>query len=112
MTMDLSQFKIVRLTAPMFFASEAELEAFAAQGLAVTVSDAEDPDEQIAQLADADAVALIGTRLPGAVIEAMPRCRMIARMGAGTDKIDVARATELGIVVANTPYFCVEEQAD
>ncbi|HEU5099334.1 MAG TPA: NAD(P)-dependent oxidoreductase, partial [Roseiflexaceae bacterium] len=39
-------------------------------------------------------------------------CRAIARMGAGTDKIDVARATELGIVVANTPFFCVEEQAD
>jgi D-3-phosphoglycerate dehydrogenase len=33
-------------------------------------------------------------------------------LGTGTDKIDVARATELGIVVANRPYFCVEEQAD
>jgi D-3-phosphoglycerate dehydrogenase len=109
---DLSHFKIVRLTAPMFFASAAELEAFAAHGLSVSVVDAEDPDELIALLADADVVALIGTRLPGAVIEAMPRCRMIARLGAGTDKIDVARATELGIVVANTPYFCVEEQAD
>ncbi len=107
-----AQYLIVRLTAPMFFASAAELDAFAAHGLPVTVVESEDPDALIPLVAGADIVALVGTRLPARVIEAMPRCRAIARMGAGTDKIDVARATELGIVVANTPYFCVEEQAD
>jgi D-3-phosphoglycerate dehydrogenase len=107
-----SQYKIVRLTAPVFHPGEAELRAFADHGLPVTVVDAEDPDAMIPLVHDADVVALIGTKLPGCVIEAMPRCRAIARMGTGTDKIDVARATELGIVVANTPYFCVEEQAD
>jgi D-3-phosphoglycerate dehydrogenase / 2-oxoglutarate reductase len=107
-----SQYKIVRLTAPVFYAGEAELRAFAARGLPVTVVDAEHPDELIPHVADADIVALIGTKLPTCVVEAMARCRAIARMGAGTDKIDVARATEMGIVVANTPYFCVEEQAD
>jgi D-3-phosphoglycerate dehydrogenase / 2-oxoglutarate reductase len=61
---------------------------------------------------DADVVTLVGTKVPTKVVEAMQQCRLIARMGTGTDKIDVARATELGIVVANTPYFCVEEQAD
>ncbi|MBC8162304.1 MAG: C-terminal binding protein, partial [Roseiflexaceae bacterium] len=100
------------MTAPVFFASESELRAFAAHGLPVTVVDAEDPDELISLVTDADVVALIGTKLPTRVVEAMNQCRVIARMGAGTDKIDVARATELGIVVANTPYFCVEEQAD
>jgi len=107
-----SQYKIVRLTAPIFSASEAELRDFAAQGLPVTVVDAEHPDELIPLVRDADILALVGTKLPGCVVEAMTQCRAIARMGAGTDKIDVARATELGIVVANTPYFCVEEQAD
>ena len=107
-----ARYKIVRLTAPVFYASESELRAFAAQGLPVTVVDAEQPDELIPLVRDADIVALIGTKLPTRVVEAMTQCRAIARMGAGTDKIDVARATELGIVVANTPYFCVEEQAD
>jgi D-3-phosphoglycerate dehydrogenase len=107
-----SEYKIVRLTAPIFAAGEAELRAFAAQGLPVTVVDAEYPDELIPLVRDADIVALVGTKVPGCVVEAMTRCRAIARMGTGTDKIDVARATELGIVVANTPYFCVEEQAD
>ncbi len=111
-TATLSQYKIVRLTAPIFYAGETELRAFAAQGLPVTVVGAEHPDELIPLVRDADIVALIGTKLPTRVVEAMTQCRAIARMGAGTDKIDVARATELGIVVANTPYFCVEEQAD
>src|SRR5947207_11678083 len=100
-----SQYKIVRLTAPIFYASETELRAFAAQGLPVTMVDAEHPGELIPLVADADIVALVGTKLPTRVVEAMTQCRAIARMGAGTDKIDVARATELGIVVANTPYF-------
>ena len=107
-----SQYKIVRLTAPVFSPSEAELDIFAAQGLPVTVVDAENPDELIPLVREADIVALIGTYLPTQVVEALTQCRAIARMGTGTDKIDVARATELGIVVANTPYFCVEEQAD
>jgi len=106
------QYKIVRLTAPIFHAGETELRAFAAQGLPVTMVDAEHPDQLIPLVRDADIVAVIGTKVPTRVVEAMTQCRAIARMGAGTDKIDVARATELGIVVANTTYYCVEEQAD
>ena len=105
-------FKIVRLTAPIFTPGEYELNAFAASGLKPTIVDAAEPDEIIAHVADADVVALIGTKLPTRIVEAMAKCRCIARMGTGTDRIDVARATELGIVVANTPYFCVEDQAD
>lgn len=109
---DYSQFKIVRLTAPIFHTTEFERQAFAEAGLPFTVVDAQTPETIIPHVADADIVTLIGTYLPRSIIDAMTHCRAIARMGAGTDRIDVARATELGIVVANTPYFCVEEQAD
>ncbi len=105
-------FKIVRLTAPIFLPDAYELNAFAASGLHPRRVDAVAPDEIMAHVADADVVALIGTKLPTRIVEAMTQCRCIARMGTGTDRIDVARATELGIVVANTPYFCVEDQAD
>ena len=104
--------KIVRLTAPIFHPSAKEVAAYAAAGIPLTVVDAEAPAEMIPQVQDADIVVLIGTSLPAEVIEAMPRCRAISRQGTGTDKIAVTRATELGIVVTNTPYFCVEEQAD
>lgn len=107
-----SNFKIVRLTAPIFKPSAGELAAYAERGLPVTVVDAEAPAEMIPLVHDADVIVLVGTKLPTQVVEALSRCRLIARAGTGTDKIDVARATELGIVVANTPYFCIEEQAD
>ena len=107
-----NHFKVVRLTAPIFAPDEYERNAFAAAGLTPMIVDAETQDDIIAQVADADVVALIGTKLPTRIVEAMQRCCCIARMGTGTDRIDVARATELGIVVANTPYFCVEDQAD
>lgn len=46
------------------------------------------------------------------MIERLSRCRVIARLGAGTDKIDVAEATRRGIVVTNVPDFCLNEQAE
>jgi D-3-phosphoglycerate dehydrogenase len=107
-----SPSQIVRLTAPIFYPSEKELAAWAAYGLTVKTIEAEAPDELAPLVRDAHIVALVGTHLPTQVVEALTHCRMIARLGTGTDKIDVARATQLGIVVANTPYFCVEEQAD
>ena len=39
-------------------------------------------------------------------------CRVFARLGAGTDRLDVAAAMRCGIVVANVPDFCVNEQAE
>jgi D-3-phosphoglycerate dehydrogenase len=108
----LSDYKIVRLTAPIFYPSENEMAAWAAHGLSVQMVEAEAPDDLIPLVRQADVVALVGTHVPTSVVDALSRCRAIARLGTGTDKIDVDRATQLGIVVANTPYFCVEEQAD
>jgi D-3-phosphoglycerate dehydrogenase len=108
-----AHFKLVRLTAKIFAPGEFELERYAAAGLPpiMQVHD-EDPDAIAAQVADADVVIVVGTPMPKRVVDAMSNARAIARMGTGTDKIDVACATELGILVANTPYFCVEEMAD
>ena len=111
--MSYEAFKLVRLTAKIFAPGEYELQRYAAAGLPPVVEvQAEDADAIAAQLGDADIVIVVGTPMPRKVVEAMGKARAIARMGTGTDKIDVARATELGIVVANTPYFCVEEMAD
>ena len=46
------------------------------------------------------------------MIRRLTRCRVISRLGAGTDKIDIAEATRQGIVVANVPDFCTNEQAE
>ncbi len=59
-----------------------------------------------------DALLVISAKVPAPVIEALSRCRVLSRLGAGTDRIDVRSATEQGIVVANVPDFCVNEQAN
>lgn len=104
--------RIVRLTGPIFSPGSHEVEQIASRGWSLATVAGTSPDEIIPHVAEADIVSVVGTYIPATVIDAMTRVRAIARLGAGTDRIDVAHATSRGIVVMNTPYFCVEEQAD
>src|SRR5262249_27219275 len=70
------------------------------------------PTEIIAAAHDCDALLVISAKIPAEVIDLLSRCRVIARLGAGTDRIDVAAATRARIVVANVPDFCEHEQAE
>jgi D-3-phosphoglycerate dehydrogenase len=106
---------VVRLTGPIFPPGNHELVEVDRHGWSFATVGGTTPDEIIPHLADADVVSVVGTKMPAPIIDALQangRCRAIARLGAGTDRIDVDRATACGIVVMNTPYFCVEEQAD
>src|SRR5207247_6244222 len=69
-------------------------------------------DECVVAAADCDALLAVSAYVPGSVIERLERCRVIARLGAGTDRIDVEAATRRGIVVCNVPDFCLNEQAE
>jgi D-3-phosphoglycerate dehydrogenase / 2-oxoglutarate reductase len=61
---------------------------------------------------DVDAILTNWKRVPEAAVREAPRCLVIGRYGVGVDNIPVQLATELGIVVANVPDFCVNEVAD
>jgi len=53
-----------------------------------------------------DADAIVGgarERFTRRVLSECPRLRVVAKYGIGTDRVDDTAATELGIVVANTP---------
>src|SRR5262245_43130282 len=105
-------FKAVRLNAvtyPVEAAERAELERIGATWSEV---EGQTPTEIIAAAHDCDALLVISAKIPAEVIDRLWRCRVIARLGAGTDRIDVAAATRAGIVVANVPDFCVHEQAE
>lgn len=104
--------RIVRLTGPIFSPGSHEVKQIEARGWSLTTVAGTSPDQIIPHVAEADIVSVVGTYIPAQVIDSMTRVRAIARLGAGTDRIDVAHATSCGIVVMNTPYFCVEEQAD
>jgi D-3-phosphoglycerate dehydrogenase len=104
-------FRAVRLNAvtyPVEPAERAELERVAAWGEV----EGQTATEIVAAAHDCDALLVISAKIPAEVIDLLSRCRVIARLGAGTDRIDVAAATRAGIVVANVPNFCEHEQAE
>jgi len=77
-------------------------------------------DEPLSQAALADAMQradvlapTITDRIDRKVIEqAGPQLKLIANFGAGVDHIDVAAATDRGIVVTNTPGVLTDDTAD
>jgi D-3-phosphoglycerate dehydrogenase / 2-oxoglutarate reductase len=79
----------------------------AARGAAVVLGDGASP-----AIRDAEVILTTWIRFPPEAISAMERCRLIVRYGIGVDTIDLAAATECGIVVANAPTYCVTEVAD
>ena len=105
-------WKAVRLNALSYPVDQAEFDAMIIAGVDLRLIEGQKPDEIIAAAADCDALLVVSSKLPAEVIHAMPRCRIIARLGAGTDKIDIAAATAAGIVVSNVPDFCLNEQAE
>ena len=109
---ELEHCRIVRLNATLFPVGEIEASLYEKYNLKPVQVEANLPEEIIPHVEDCDALFAISVSLPEAVVSSLSRCRVISRLGTGTDKIDVAMATRKGILVTNVPYFCVEEQAD
>lgn len=105
-------FRAVRLNATTYPVEPEEHRELARAGAELTAVEGQDPDEILRAAADCDALLVVSARLPGRVVERLGRCRVISRLGAGTDRIDVAAAERCGIVVANVPDFCLNEQAE
>ena len=61
---------------------------------------------------DADGLLNQYALLTRRVLENLPRCKVISRYGVGVDSVDLKAATDLGIIVANVPDYCVDEVAD
>ncbi|HTU85716.1 MAG TPA: C-terminal binding protein [Solirubrobacteraceae bacterium] len=89
-----------------------EREILSRVGAELVVAQTGEPDELIALASDVDAILTNWKRVPEAAVRASSGCVVIARYGVGVDNIPVQLATELGIVVANVPDFCVNEVAD
>jgi phosphoglycerate dehydrogenase-like enzyme len=64
----------------------------------------EDDDETLhRELSEAEVIWHVLRPLPGEDLRSGPRLRLVHKLGAGVNTIDVATATELGIAVANMP---------
>jgi D-3-phosphoglycerate dehydrogenase len=81
-------------------------------GAVLRPSRAQGEDGLIANLREADVVLVSSAPITRRVMESLPRCRGVVRYGVGVDNVDVAAATDLGIVVAHVLNFCTEEVAN
>jgi D-3-phosphoglycerate dehydrogenase len=70
-------------------------------------------DDVIASCIDADIVMVLA-QLPFTerVFASLPRLALLMQCTVGYDRVDLAAATRHGIVVANSPLFCLEEVSD
>ncbi len=70
-------------------------------------------ESTLAELAaDVDAIMFCFAQVTGKVLEAATNCKIAARYGIGVDNVDIAKATDLGIVVTNVPDYCMDEVTD
>ena len=58
---------------------------------------------------DADAILFRRLDMPADLIRTFRRCKIILRYGIGTDNVDLATATEAGIIVGHVPAYCLDE---
>jgi len=89
-----------------------ELEALASHADIVEV-DASSKESFIDGVRHADAlITSWGIRIDRRIIENLQRCTVIGVGSVGVDMVDIAAATDAGIVVTNVPDVFIEEVAD
>jgi len=82
-------------------------------GFRLSAAQCKSEDEVIERGREASGVLTQYARVGSRAIDALTRCRVIARYGTGVDIVDVDAATRRGIQVTNAPNeWCAEEVAD
>jgi D-3-phosphoglycerate dehydrogenase len=91
---------------------EEEKEELGRIGAELVLAQAKDETDMIRACKEADALIIQYSLLPRTALEQLPKCKALARYGVGVDSIDLKAATDLGIIVANVPDYCIDEVAD
>ena len=64
------------------------------------------------QIIDADGLLFCFESIDETILRSSKKLKIAQRYGIGVDNIDIKVATELGIVVANIPDYCIDEVSD
>ena len=86
-----------------------ERELLEAIGADVIAAVRPDSDEALANFADCDALMVTMQPVTAELMERMPKCKIICRIGTGLDAIDIPAATERGIWVTSVPDYSIDE---
>lgn len=89
-----------------------ERATLAAVGAELIVAESTEPTTLSRLAANADAIMTTWARVSAEVLATATRCRIVSRFGIGLDNIDVAFATQRGMLVTNVPDYCVKEVAE
>jgi D-3-phosphoglycerate dehydrogenase len=81
-------------------------------GADLCLAEAPTPEAIVKSARRSDAVLVTYATITADMVRQMTRCRIIARFGIGVDNVDIAAATDAGIVVTRVPDYCVDEVSD
>ncbi len=110
--MTAQRYKVVHAEADADTPLPIERAALAAIGAELICSGARSTAELLAVAHDADLVLSETAVIPRELIEGLWHCQAIVVYAIGLDHVDLAAATEQGILIAYTPGFCAEEVAN
>lgn len=108
MLMTQSSYKVV-ITDCDHGSIEEEKEVFAQIGAELILAQVREEKELIRVCKEADGLLNQYALLTRRVLEHLPKCKVIARYGVGVDSVDLNAATDLGMIVANVPDYCMDE---
>lgn len=89
-----------------------ETKTLADAGLELICAQAKNQEQIVAAGRDADVLMTYDQGISRPIIQELARTQAIVSYGIGFDHIDTDAATEHGILVINTPGFCIEEVAN
>jgi D-3-phosphoglycerate dehydrogenase / 2-oxoglutarate reductase len=90
---------------------EEEKTEFGQIGAELVLAQVQEEKDVVGACKDADGLLNQYALLTRKVLESLPKCRVISRYGVGVDSVDLEAATDLGIIVANVPDYCMDEVA-
>ena len=88
---------------------EEEKKEFGRIGAELILAQVKEEDDLIRTCKDADGLINQYALLTRKVLERLPNCKVVSRYGVGVDPVDLKAATDLGIIVANVPDYCMDE---
>ena len=88
---------------------EEEKEEFGRIGAELILAQVQDEKDLIQTCKEADGLLNQYALLTRKVLESLPKCKVVSRYGVGVDSVDLRAATDLGIIVANVPDYCMDE---